>query len=208
MKPRPPTKEAYGELQKAYDFFNRALFSGRLPSCLITYQRKNRSYGYFSPERWDGGGRRVADEIAMNPQHFSKQDIEDVLSTLVHEMVHLEQFHFGTPSRAGYHNAEWASAMERVGLIPSNTGRSGGSRVGQHMTHYIEAGGRFQGACKKLFQQGFELSWFDRFPGKATNPKPPTRTKYSCPGCGLNVWGKPEIRIRCEACDERLKAVA
>jgi hypothetical protein len=30
------------------------------------------------------------------------------LSTLVHEMAHLQQNHFGKSSRTGYHNKEWA----------------------------------------------------------------------------------------------------
>jgi len=43
-----PTEEAYTELQKAYDFFNHALFGNKLPPCLITLQRKARTYGYFA----------------------------------------------------------------------------------------------------------------------------------------------------------------
>lgn len=34
------------------------------------------------------------------------------------------------------------------------------------------------------------------------------KIKYSCPGCGCNVWGKPGLRIRCEDCDTRLAAQA
>ena len=42
-------------------------------------------------------------------------------------MTHLEQAHFGKPSRNGYHNKEWADLMERVGLMPSDTGAPGAS---------------------------------------------------------------------------------
>src|SRR5205809_476125 len=48
-----PTEQAYRELQQAYDVFNRRLFAGQLPPCLITMQRKNRTYGYFSGDRWN-----------------------------------------------------------------------------------------------------------------------------------------------------------
>jgi hypothetical protein len=41
----------YRGLQEAFDFFNAELFEGRLPDCLITYQRKANSAGYFAPER-------------------------------------------------------------------------------------------------------------------------------------------------------------
>ena len=74
-----PTEEAYAELRSAYDFFNAELFAGRLPACLITYHRNRRTYGYFCGDRWDGSGERLADEIALNPQHFTARGTTDVL---------------------------------------------------------------------------------------------------------------------------------
>ena len=38
-----PTVQAYGELQAAFDYYNRALFGGELPFCLITMQREKRT---------------------------------------------------------------------------------------------------------------------------------------------------------------------
>ena len=35
-----PTRQAYGELQQAYDQFNAASFEGRLPASMITLQRE------------------------------------------------------------------------------------------------------------------------------------------------------------------------
>jgi len=28
-----------------------------------------------------------------------------------------------------------------------------------------------------------------------------TRTKYTCPSCGANAWGKPDLHIGCRDCD-------
>ncbi|HBB7295500.1 TPA: SprT-like domain-containing protein, partial [Citrobacter freundii] len=105
-----PTPETYDELQRAYDFFNEKLFSNELPPCLITLQREKRTYGYCSFKRFVGreSGYTV-DEIAMNPVYFSIRTIKATLSTLVHEMVHQWQFHFGEPGRRGYHNKQWAA---------------------------------------------------------------------------------------------------
>lgn len=41
-------------------------------------------------------------------------------------------------------------------------------------------------------------------PGPASNR---SKIKYTCPGCGCNVWGRARLRIRCEACDRRLGEV-
>jgi len=34
-----------------------------------------------------------------------------------------------------------------------------------------------------------------------TDPKAKSKTKYYCPNCEVNVWGKPNLSIRCENCD-------
>lgn len=157
--------ELYNQLQDAYDFFNQELFSGRLPSCLITVQRENECiHGYFSFRRFGSKGEKIkeTDEIAMNPIYFVNARIENVLSTLVHEMVHLEQAHFGDPGRGRYHNRQWGDWMLRVGLMPSNTGKEGGRKTGDQMTHFIIKDGKFDVACKKLISKNFEITWYDQ----------------------------------------------
>ena len=131
-----PTTLTYSVLKEAYAFFNARLFSGRLPSCLITMQRRNRTYGYFAGRRFTTrDGVEVTDEIALNPSRFAECSTEETLATLVREMVHLEQEHFGTPSRPGYHNRKWAERMGAVGLIPTATGEPGGKQTGQRVGH-------------------------------------------------------------------------
>jgi hypothetical protein len=125
-----PTEKTYGDLNVAYDFFNNILFDGRLPRCLITMQRRAGAFGYFAGDRFGTrDGQEKTDEIALNPAHLKERTTQETLSTLVHEMTHLEQHHFGQPSRNGYHNKQWAELMKRVGLFPSDTGAFLLSRV-------------------------------------------------------------------------------
>lgn len=169
MKSRPPTyipsptDEFYGLLTRAFDHFNQALFESQLPGCLLTVQREKNTMGYFSAERWaDSRGRRTH-EIAVNPAYFARHKLIEVLQTLVHEQCHLWQCEFGKPSRAGYHNSEWAAKMESIGLMPSHNGAVNGRKTGQTMSDYPLKGGRFIQACKSLIAQGYQLSWIDRF---------------------------------------------
>ena len=273
-----PTKQNYDELSHAYDFFNRRLFGGELPGCLFTLQRKSRSMGYFSFERFVNRDDTKSDEIALNPEYFATRPVEDVLSTLVHEQVHQWQRRFGTPPRRGYHDQEFAAKMQAVGLMPSNTGTPGGKTTGEKMSHYIMADGLFIHACKELLQTSFVIVWYDRFPvqmareyefaadttvtvaqpaasaAEATGAEemevagsslvqaagaaavvplysaPPidggldverpqsggimgkkidasNRTKYVC-SCKINIWGKPGLRILCQACNTCFAAAA
>lgn len=160
-----PTDTTYDELQHAFDHFNDALFAGKLPGCLLTLQREKRTMGYFLAHRFvhlaDGS---VTDEIAMNPVHFGIVPIGEIMQTLVHEMAHLWQHHFGTPGRVRYHNAEWGAKMEAIGLMPSDTGAPGGRKTGDHMADYAIAGGRFEMALAQLLDDAFTISWADRYP--------------------------------------------
>ena len=161
-----PTDTAYAELQKAADHFNRELFGGVLPPCLITMQREKKTFGYFSHERWADKGNKRTDEIAMNPAMFAVVPLVEILQTMAHEQCHQWQRHFGNPGRGRYHNKEFAEKMKEIGLMPSSTGRPGGKETGDHVADYPIEGGRFLQAVDSLLASGFQITWFDRFPSK------------------------------------------
>lgn len=102
----------------------------------------------------------------MNPAYFAVCPPEEVMQTLVHEMVHLWQYHFGKPGRRGYHNKEWANKMESIGLMPSSTGQPGGKRTGDKMADYIIEGSVFDNLCQNLLTGDFRISWADKFPAR------------------------------------------
>lgn len=161
----PPTGQTYSELQMAFDHFNDLLFDNQLPPCLITLQREKSSCGYYSSNRFvDTQTGETVDEIALNPCYFAAWPIVETLQTLVHEMAHQWQEHFGTPGRRRYHNKEWADKMESIGLMPSSTGQPGGKRTGEHMADYVIEGGEFEKASNALLTTEYRLSWVDRFP--------------------------------------------
>jgi hypothetical protein len=200
-------EDTYTPLDKAFDFFNDNLFNGKLPPCVITLHRKKGAHGYFWGSTWqERNGQQIRDEIALNPESFRGRSTPKILSTLVHEMCHMEQHHFGKPSRSGYHNKGWAQMMENVGLIPSDTGGPDGKRTGQQMTHYIEPSGHFEKACALLIEKGEVIAW-EALTGNdaAKKKKAESKTKYTCPSCDLNAWGKPYINIICGECAVQLE---
>jgi hypothetical protein len=221
--PSTPTRQAYHELQWAYDHFNRALFAGALPACMITLQREKATFGYFSSKRFAHSDGQITDEIALNPAYFAVVPLVETLQTLVHEMCHLWQDHHGKP---------------------------GGRRTGDCVADYAIEGGPFLAACAALMTERFTLSWYDRFPaprmvafgesapsqalpaavggghspvqqhvalaqavvtpgqnaqtasGQAQPVNRSNRLKYRCAGgCGANVWGKPGLAILCGVCN-------
>ena len=200
-EPLAITPIEYSGLQEAYDHFGRELFGGKLPDVFITYQRKAHSTGYFSPDRFSGRiGSFGKHELALNPDGFIGQSDEQVTQTLVHEMVHVWQHAFGTPSKRGYHNKEWAAKMKAIGLQPSSTGMVGGKETGQRMLDYIIPDGAFTIAFAELASMGWRLNLQSAHrpgPKDGTNN---SKTKFTCSRCGQNVWGKPDSHVGCWDC--------
>ena len=216
MKNFNPTIETHSELQHAYDYYNQKLFNHQLPRALITIQRKYRTYGFFSSRQFvNRAGNTTVDQITLHPGFFGVRDILETMQTLVHEMVHQWQSHFGKPGRGRYqHNHQWADKMESLGLMPSRTGKPGGARIGGSMLDYPIDGGLFMRVTNALFASGFQISWIDRYPpfipdslegnpGFASQLVPPSnikgsnRTRYGCPVCNALAWGKVNLNILC-----------
>jgi hypothetical protein len=205
-----PTEEQYAAYQSAYDHFNAALFAGRLPPVVLTLAKRRGAYGYYAPDRWgkDAEGQQLG-EIALNPEYLRARDARSSASTLVHEMVHHWQALFAKPGRRGYHNAQWAAEMERVGLMPSNTGEPGGKRTGQRVTHYVVPNGEFATAFEQLAVASLlPFSACDGLVLKKRGQKATDRSKakFECP-CGQAAWGKEGLRLRCAVCGAELIAV-
>lgn len=158
-----PTDELYAPLVTAYDHFNACLFDNALPPVIFTLQRKKNVMGFFAAKRWGNAQGKLCSEISINPAYFASSRMIEIFQTLVHEMVHAWQFHFGQPSEGHYHNRQWAQKMMDVGLMPSDTGEPGGAIVGRHMSDFIMKQGPFMKAANALTQDiDFRLNWVDR----------------------------------------------
>jgi hypothetical protein len=193
----------YGGLQRAFAHLNATLFEGSLPDVLLTLQRKANSYGHFGADRFSertgGDGRRH--ELNLNPDGFVGRTDKEIVSTLLHEQVHLWQFAFGAnpPKRGNYHNKEWAAKMIALGLMPSSTGMPGGRITGTKMTHYILENGLFCQVFAKLQATGWKLNLEStKVMGKARAPV--SKVKSTCPNCGGNAWAKPDYQLACIIC--------
>ncbi len=197
-KPSPITPTQYRTLQEAYDFFNKELFSGSLPQVLVTFQRRSKMGGYFSPDRFTGRIQdAAAHELALNPDTFTGRTDEEILAILVHEMVHVWQQAEGTPGCDIYHNREWATKMKEIGLQPTDTGDPGGKETGRKMTHFILQDGKYSKAYAQLEERGFQLQWQSARTGRNSN-----KTKFTCPKCKQHAWAKPGAQLGCYACFE------
>lgn len=171
----------YGAIQAAYDHFNECLFDNKLPGCVFTLVRTGRQMACVHFDRWmtptdelsspaeniTTPTFELADEICLNPEYFLNMPISGFCQTLVHEMVHIWQHHFGRPRR-NYHNKQWSEKMKKIGLYPSLTGKPGGDTEGHRVGDYIVLEGQFYQACEQLLINGFYIPWVLRYYSEQT----------------------------------------
>lgn len=202
-----PTKDQFIAYQNMYDYYNDNLFSSQLPQVMLNFSREGRSIaGFVAPIKWMQGDNFIH-ELSITP-NILERSRKLVIQTLVHEMCHIWQIEFGSPSRSGYHNKEWANKMEELGLMPSNTGEPGGKKTGQKMMDYLIKGAKVDVYLNEMPEE----YWF---PITECDPKrrlmiltgnneiqietakKKRKIKYTCPQCKSNVWGKPNMVLFC-----------
>lgn len=203
------TAKEYGNLDMAYQHFNSTLFDGELPDCIITLNRKKGTRGYFHYKKFISRdeSKRLVSEIALNPDEFIDRSNTEILSTLVHEMVHLWQYYSDVPCRVGYHDKTFAAKMKEVGLQPSSDGTVDGKETGQKMTHYIIQSGKFDQFCEQFLDELQDgLNW-NSAPDivEPKGKRKSSRAKFTCPDCGQNAWAKHEARLACGDCQVALE---
>jgi predicted SprT family Zn-dependent metalloprotease len=207
-KPDAPvaiTMLEYGALEDAFDFLNAKLFDGMLQNVQLVYGRRAHSGGHFAPDRFTYrvGNGGCEHELSLNPDAFVGRTNEWIVSILLHEMCHLWQHQFGKKKRKNYsyHDKEWAMQMKALGLMPSNTGAVGGKETGQKMSHYIIPGGAYQQTFAALAASGWVLRLQSTIIAGGEKKPKKDKTKYTCPSCGLNLWGNiPDAKVSCDEC--------
>lgn len=210
---RKITQREYTMLQRAYDLFNDQLFDGVLPDCLITLRSHPNSKGFFVADQFAG---RKSDEkiceIALNPDSFGISSDEEILSNLLHEMVHVWNHYYGIPTKPGYHSRSWAKKMLELGLKPISYDH-GSVNTGYRVDHEIINGGRFQKLAHQLLNKGVEFGWQSVKPLKHNDETEPifcaekkesSKTGFSCPSCSQKAWAKSAANLVCGCCNKRM----
>jgi predicted SprT family Zn-dependent metalloprotease len=214
-------------INRAYDYFNATLFHDDLPSCVLTVGESNRKYGgHMIAWKWiQNEIDKPYHQIMLSLQSFAYEP-KEVYGILVHEMVHLWQFEFGTPSKNRYHNKEWAFQMQTVGLVPSDTGLPDGRQTGENMSHYIKEAGRYEVAFDKMPKKClYPLSIVPKRELRKANinviPRNSEKDKdnmknrrrrtstsklqYLCPKCAQKAYGGKQLSLVCGHCNKVMK---
>ena len=191
--------------EKSFDVCNDKYFAGLVARPVITIAQgaKVRAYGWVSvaPVWHEIAGEKKAHELNISSEFLSRPFAE-VVTTLMHEIVHLENLRNGVQdvARSGSrHNKKFADCADAHGMTGYKDDDF--SKVGFKAKLTEETAADLILSLAFL-KDAITLSRDvnpDKIKGKKSNV-----LKYACPCCGSSVRATKEIAILCIECDEAM----
>ena len=212
MKELTSYNRVAGYLNKIFDLLNEEFFESSLSRPTITIQSTPKAYGHFSlnKDTWISklGGTH---EINIGAGTLARP-IEEVVATLLHEMIHYFNFIMGIQdcSRGNtYHNRRFKDAAEARGLIITHSEKYGYAHTAPS-DKILEFCLRF-GLTEILINRN-EQTYFRVGGGSGAHsgangtvtPRTSSTRKYICPCCRMSVRATRTVRIACVDCQEQM----
>lgn len=214
MKELIKNSRVSGYLERIFRTLNQDKFEGKLEAPIITIQSTPRAYGHITVGKvWKNVYDGEQYELNIGAGTLNRP-IENVVSTMLHEMVHLYHLMHGIQDCSRgctYHNKRFKAKAEEVGLVIEYD-----SRIGWSITSPSES------LIEYIIEQGWEDILINRdesfrvaVGGNAgdgqdgqtdtTGKKPSSTRKYQCPCCGMSVRATKVVRVSCMDCNTQLE---
>lgn len=217
MKETTKMSRAVGQLEKMYNTLNADFWGGVLPLPIITVQSKPGTWGHCTGGKvWK---RKDSETYEMNiAAEVLDQNLEEIIDTLLHEMVHLYCRENGIQevSRGGkYHNGKFKELAERCNLICIKAGQYGWNTQGtgnDKLTEYAMEKGWNEIRISRSGKTWVPISTGagGTAAGGAPVPgerRPSSTRKLQCPCCKSSVRATKAVRIMCMDCNEQMLQV-
>ncbi|WP_052754570.1 hypothetical protein [Calothrix sp. 336/3] len=189
--PISPNLELWVSYDQAFEYFNEQLFNASLPPCILTFNAKGRSWGYFKRGTWARLGEKNLHEICLNPWLLTLDD-DLIFQMLVRCMVNLWEHTHGEPSKIErYCSVEFTKKMAEIGLPCEEA-------CGLNLKHKVDEQGRYAAIRPDAVSHFFPLK------NQVQLEKPrKTRIKYECPACGFSAMASSGGKLFChtEGCN-------
>ena len=207
MKQLTSYNRVAGYLNKIFDLLNEEFFENELSRPTITIQSTPKAYGHFSlrEDTWVSklGGTH---EINIGAGTLSRP-IEEVVSTLLHEMVHYYNYERGIQdcSRGNtYHNRKFKEEAERRGLLVEHSDKYGWSHTSPSdlLLDFVLENDLSDILINRNEYSGFQMGGTGTHSGTPITPtvKKSSSRKYICPCCGTSIRATKKVNIGCLDC--------
>lgn len=216
MKETTRTSRTAGYLEKIFRALNADWWGGELEEPIITIQSTPRAYGHVTVAKTWKKKDENRHELNIGAETLNRP-IENVVATMMHEMVHLYNLAHGIQdcSRGGiYHNRKFRDLAVTKGLDIQKHDTYGWTltQPTDELMEYILD----KGWSEVMMNRGMGWTPPPSVGGKAGNggtattpPKAKSSTrKYQCPCCGNSVRATKTVNILCGDCMQTMEVVS
>ena len=211
MKQMTSYNRVAGYLNKIFDLLNAEYFESELSRPTITIQSTPKCYGHFSlrEDTWVSK-LGASHEINIGAGTLARP-IEEVVATLLHEMVHYYNYVMGVQdcSRGNtYHNRRFKEAAESRGLVVTRSEKYGWAHTapGDDLLDFVLENGLTDILINRNEFTGFQITGTGTHSGTGIvlPPKTSSSRKYICPCCRNSVRATKNVNIACLDCREQM----
>ena len=211
MKQLTSYNRVAGYLNKIFDLLNEEYFESALTRPVLTIQSTPQSFGHFSlrEDTWVSK-LGASHEINIGAGTLARP-IEEVVASLLHEMVHYWNYEMGVQdcSRGNtYHNRRFKEVAESRGLVVTRSEKYGWAHTApaDDLLEFVLKNGLTDILINRNEFAGFQITGTGTHSGTGTvsPPKKSSTRKYICPCCGMSVRATRVVRIACLDCSEQM----
>jgi len=211
MKRTVKTSRSAGYLEKIFRTINADSFGGEIEEPIITIQTTPGAYGHVTVGKTWKRGEETRHELNIAADWLDRP-IENVVATMIHEMVHLLNIQRGVQdcSRGGsYHNRKFKDEAEKHMLKISKDERYGWTitePTDELLEYILQQGWEDLEMARGLHfgvggsSGGKAAGGSGGVPGGVQKPKGSNSRKYVCPCCGAIVRTTRDLEIICKPC--------
>lgn len=216
MKTLTKYNRVAGYLEKIFRLLNKQYFENTLSIPVITIQSTPNAYGHVSvTERWEVNGE-MKKELNIGAGTLERH-IEEVIATMVHEMVHLycaQKDIKDTSRNYTYHNKKFKEEAEKRGLIIEHHEKYGWTitKPGDDIIQFCIDNDLVDIKINRMEFYGIPPIGGSGEKGTDGNgtgkPKAKSSTrKYQCPHCKQSIRATKEVNIICGNCMVKMEVV-
>lgn len=211
MKKTIKTSRSAGYLEKIFRAINADSFGGVIEEPIITIQTTPGAYGHVTVGKTWKRGEDLRHELNIAADWLDRP-IEDVVATMIHEMVHLYNIQMGIQdcSRGGsYHNKKFKAEAEKHMLKIDKSEKYGWtitSPTDELLEYILEKGWEELEMSRNIhfgisgIGGGKVSGGSGGVQGGEVKPKGSNSRKYVCPGCRAIVRATRDLEIICKPC--------
>ncbi len=211
MKELTTYNRVAGYLNHIFDLLNQEYFESALSKPTITIQSTPKAYGHFSlrDDTWISKNG-ATHEINIGAGTLSRP-IEEVAATLLHEMVHYDNYEKGIQdcSRGNtYHNRRFRDAAAAHGLIVHHHEKYGWAvtEPSEALLDFVIANDLADILINRNEGLGIRVTGTGSHSGTGiiTPPRTSSTRRYICPCCGNSVRATKFVNIACLDCSAQM----